>query len=527
MDTPGHSDFGGEVERVLSMVDGVALLVDATEGPMTQTRFVLSKALKQNLNPIVVVNKADRETARFNEVDSEVLDLFLTLDANDTQLEYKTVFASARDGWACMDIHSQLKGEKKKADMSDLFDLILKNVPSPSKDQNGMFSMSVTQLESDPYVGRCYLGRIESGSIKVGDSIKAIDESGNLISDGKVTRLFSRNGLDKLSVEEAYAGDIISIAGLEGASVNSTLCCPSVSSPIPSIPIDPPTVSVNFGVNDSPFQSEDGNKLTSNMIRDRLYKECETNVAMKVIESASKDSFEVRGRGELHLGILIENMRREGFELSISSPKVIMKKNGAELLEPMEEVTIDIPQEVSGTVIQKMNRRKGELKQMSETGDRVKLIFDIPSRGLLGYVSEFKNDTSGQGIINHIFTGYKPFSGDVDKSRKGSIISITTGTATASALSGFEARGTLFIKPGDKVYPGMIIGEHNKDNDIEVNPTKAKQVTNIRSTHREGLYKLTPIQQLSLEGTLSYIKDDELIEVTPKHIRIRKANKKK
>ncbi|KAI3661925.1 hypothetical protein MP638_005966 [Amoeboaphelidium occidentale] len=517
VDTPGHADFGGEVERVLSMVDGCVLVVDASEGPMTQTRFVLNKALNRNLKTVVVLNKADRPTTRLDEVQSEILDLFLNLNAADDQLDYPVLFASAKEGWAVKNWD-----DDKKADMNPLFEQIISSIPSPKLDRSKPFSMLVTQLESDPFVGRCVLGRIQSGSISVGDKMKCLDENGKVVGEGKVLKMFSRDGLSKEIIEHAGAGEIISIAGVPMAGVNITLCDSSLSEPIESVPIDPPTVSMFFSVNDSPLQGEHGSKLTSGMIRDRLMKEIETNVAMQVIESDQKDSFEVRGRGELHLGVLIENMRREGFELSVSPPRVIMKKTDNQLLEPMEEVTIDVPLEYGGAVIQKLNKRKGEMKNYVEQGDRLKLSFEIPSRGLLGYVSEFKNETSGQGIINHLFIGYQPYKGPVDKSRKGSLISTATGTTTAHALEGIETRGTLFVKPGEKVYEGCIVGENTKDQDLLVNPVKTKELTNVRAMSKDDIVKLTPPRVLSLEQMLSYMQDDEILEVTPATLRIRK-----
>ncbi|KAI3644307.1 hypothetical protein MP228_010471 [Amoeboaphelidium protococcarum] len=521
VDTPGHADFGGEVERVLSMVDGVALVVDATEGPMTQTRFVLQKALSRGLKPLVVINKVDRPTARLAQVEDEILDLFITLNASDDQLDYPTVYASAKQGWAVNQFDSVEASAGKGT--GDLLDLIIKHVPSPKCDQDQPFKMLVTQLESDPFVGKCYLGRIQSGIIGVNDKIKSLDDNGNVASEGRVIKMFTRFGLDRVSVEAAGAGDIISIAGIAGSSVNHTLCNPDVNEIIKSVPIDPPTVSMTFSVNDSPLQGEDGSKLTSSMIRERLLKEAETNVAMKIIEAASKDSFEVRGRGELHLGILIETMRREGYELSVSPPKVILKKNKSkQLMEPMEEAVLEVPTSMSGSVIQKLQKRKGEMKGYVELGDRVKLTFEIPSRGLLGYAAEFKNETSGQGVLNHIFTGYTPFKGQVDKSRRGSLVATAQGTVTVAAVQAIEARGTLFVKPGDKVYQGMIVGECSKDNDMEVNVTKAPKLTNVRAVSKDEFVKLTPPRVMPLEQILSYIQEDEIIEVTPKSIRVRK-----
>lgn len=515
------------------MVDGVVLVVDATEGPMTQTRFVLQKALTQHLihphllplKPLVVINKADRSTARIPEVEEEILELFINLNASDMQLDYKTLYASAKDGWAvenAEDVQRIIDG-KYKSDMKCVLDMILGEVPPPDFDRTRPFSMLVTQLESDPYVGKCYLGRIASGTIKVGDKIRALNSDGVETGEGKVVKLFARDGLERVAINEAGAGDIISIAGLSAATVNSTLCAGEHDQVIPSVPIDPPTVSMTFSVNDSPLQGKEGSKLTSSMIADRLFQEVETNVAMQVFPSPSNDAFEVRGRGELHLGILIENMRREGFELSISPPRVILKRDkDKSLLEPMEEAVLDVPLQYAGSVITKLNKRKGEMKEYNEVGDRVKLVFEIPSRGLLGYGSEFKNETSGQGILNHMFIGYRPYKGEVDKARKGSLIATATGTVTSHAILGIEPRGTMFIKAGDTVYPGMVVGEHNKDNDLEVNAVKAKQLTNVRAVSKDDFVRTSPPRVMALEQVLSYIQDDEIIEVTPKSIRIRK-----
>lgn len=519
------------------MVDGVVLVVDASDGPMTQTRFVLSKALSQHLihphlkplKPVVVINKCDRPTARIEEVEEEILELFINLNANEDQLEYKTIYASAKDGWAVDSLQkaNEIIEGRNTADfnMKVLLDSVLHEVSAPHFDQKAPFSMLVTQLETDKYVGKCCLGRISSGCIKVGDKIKSLNPNNSVAAEGKVSKLFSRVGLDRVSVDTAGAGDIVSIAGLAVASVNSTLCGYEHQKSLPIVPIDPPTVSMTFSVNDSPLQGLEGSKLTSNMIKERLFREVETNVAMKVTESKDRDAFDVRGRGELHLGILIENLRREGFELSVSPPRVIFKRDTNDkkvLLEPIEDVEIDMPLEYVGGVIQKLNKRRGEMKDYKEVGDRVKLAFEIPSRGLLGFGSEFKNDTSGQGILNHVFKGYEPLKGDVDKSRKGSLIATSAGKVTSHAILSIEPRGTLFVQPGDQVYPGMVVGEHNKDHDIEVNAVKARQLTNIRAASKDEFVRVTPPRIMSLEQILSYIQDDEIIEITPSSIRIRK-----
>jgi GTP-binding protein len=469
VDTPGHADFGGEVERILSMVDGVALVVDATEGPMTQTKFVLSKALERGLKPLVVLNKADRPTSRAEEVDSELFDLFATLGATDEQMDYNIIYASAKEGWSTFDM------EDERKDMTPLYETMLKQVPHPKVDRDAPFSMLVTQLESNSFLGKCYLGKIETGTIKVGDSIKALDTAGKVMEEGRITKIFLQSGLEKVIVDKAGAGDIVSISGLAGASVNSTLCFPSVTEPLPSNPIDPPTVSMDFFVNDSPLAGQEGNMLTSTVIGDRLRKEAETNVALQIHESAGKDRFEVRGRGELQLGVLIETMRREGFELSISPPRVVYQKGeSGELMEPIEEVTIDVDPEYSGTVIEKLSKRKGDIKEFTEFGEKSRLIFEVPTRGLLGYGAEFKNDTHGEGVLNHVFSSYQSFKGSLDQVRKGSLISTSKGDVTTYAAGLMEPRGKLFVTPGMSVYPGMIVGEYNKDGDLEVNPTRTK-----------------------------------------------------
>ncbi|KAJ3109288.1 hypothetical protein HDU97_007782 [Phlyctochytrium planicorne] len=528
VDTPGHADFGGEVERVLSMVDGVILVVCATEGPMTQTRFVLGKALQRGLKPLVVLNKADRPSARLDEVDNELLDLFLALDATDEQTEYPVAFASAKEGWAVREID----GDRSEG-MRSLLDMIVDHVPSPKANRDAPFSMLVTQIESNPYLGKCYLGRVNSGVLRTGDKIKSLNTDGKVVVEGRCVKMLVKRGLESLPVDEAGAGDIVSVAGIEGAFVNHTICNPEITEPLPFIPIDPPTISMYFYVNDSPLGGNEGKYLTSQTLRDRLVRECETNPALHMVQQG--EYFEVRGRGELQMGVLIETMRREGFELSVSPPRVIMKADMSsgerKILEPIEEVTIDVEHEQSGTVIEKMTARKGMLLNYSESAGRARLIFEVPTRGLLGYPAEFKSDTSGQGTLNHILKGYEPFKGVLEKSRKGSIISLASGETTAYALRDIEARGKLFILPGTKVYPGMVIGEHNRDQDLEVNPVKAKHLTNMRVVGKEDQIRLTPVESLGLERLMSYIQDDEVIEITPSAIRSRKkeldANKRK
>ncbi|KAI8902784.1 P-loop containing nucleoside triphosphate hydrolase protein [Globomyces pollinis-pini] len=517
VDTPGHADFGGEVERVLSMVDGVCLVVCSTEGPMTQTKFVLTKALARNLKPIVVMNKIDRDTANPDQVENDLLELFISLDATEDQLEYPLLYASAKQGFASFDPTT------RSGDMSILLDTILTTIPHPKAELDSPFSMQVTQIEQDSYVGKCFLGRIHSGTISVGDPIQSIDTDGKVVNSGKCTKLLVRNGLNQVSVDSAIAGDIVSIAGLQDAYVNHTICNPTVKEPLPFVAVDPPTISMQFFVNDSPIAGKEGKLLTSQVIRNRLRKELETNVSLQLFEN--NDAFEVKGRGELQMGVLIETMRREGFEISVSPPSVIYKRvegKPKEFLEPIEEVTIDCEHEHAGVIIEKLTVRKGEMKTYLDSGSRARLIFEIPTRGLLGYPAEFKNDTHGQGVLNNIFLSYEPYKGPIENARKGSIISTASGECTAYALSSIEPRGKLFIKPGTVVYPGMIIGEHNRDNDLEVNPVKNKQITNIRAAGKDDGIKLTPPLEFSLERMISYIQSDEVIEVTPTQLRIRK-----
>jgi len=519
IDTPGHADFGGEVERVLNMVDGVLLLVDAAEGPMPQTKFVLMKALALGLRPIVVINKVDRPDARVDEVHNEVFDLFVALDANEQQLDFPTLYASGRNGWAA---HSLTDAREN---LHCVFELILKHVPSPKILPGDSFAMLTTILEADSYLGRVLTGKVYSGKIRVGANVKSMDLNGTVVEQGgRLTKLLTFQGIERIPVDEVEAGDIIAIAGLENTSVADTICSPEVVNPIKTTPIDPPTMSVTIGVNDSPYAGTEGSKVTSRMIRDRLFKEAEGNVAVKVAESASKDAFEVSGRGELQLGVLIETMRREGFELSVSRPRVLLKEGeNGKMLEPIEDVQVDVDEEYSGIVVEKLSMRKGELVEMrNSSGGKVRLKFLMPSRGLIGYQGEFLTDTRGTGIMSHVYHSYAPFKGEIQGRRNGVLISNSTGVSVAYALWNLEERGFLIIHPQVRVYEGMIIGQHSRDNDLDVNPLKAKQLTNIRTTSKDEAVKLTPPRELTLEQAIAYIEDDELVEVTPKSIRLRK-----
>ncbi len=523
VDTPGHADFGGEVERILSMVDGVVLLVDAAEGPLPQTKFVLSKALKLGLRPIVCINKIDRSDARPDEVLTETFDLFDKLGATDSQLDFPYLYACGRDGWAVRNLDDEHK------DLTPLFQLIIDHVPAP--DCNGTrcqidapFSMLATTLEADPYVGRILTGKIESGTVRVGQTVKAINMNGEFIENAKITKIIEHRGIEKVSLESASAGDIVVVAGFSRATVADTLCAPDVTEPIPAMPIDPPTLTMTFFVNTSPLAGRSGKKLTSRMIGERLFKEAETNIALRVTQSANNESFEVSGRGELQLGILIETMRREGFELSVSRPRVVMHdgENG-EKLEPIEEVVIDVDDEFSGVVIEKMTKRKAQITEMkSSGGGKTRIVFSAPSRGLIGYLSEFRTDTRGTGVMNRVFSGYEPYRGAISQYRPGVLVSMESGLTTTYALHNLEPRGVLFVGPQTEVYSGMIIGEHSKENDLEVNPVKGKELTNVRSVTADEKLFLAPPRKMSLEEALSYIQDDELVEVTPATIRLRK-----
>lgn len=518
VDTPGHADFGGEVERILSMVDGVIVLVDAAEGPMPQTKFVVSKALALNLNPIVVINKIDRQDARPQEVIDEVFDLFVALGANDKQLDFPILYASGRSGWAVKDLNDE------KKDLVPLMETILSHVPAPAGDENAPFRMLVTTLESDVYLGRVLTGRIYSGVAKVNDAVNVIRAGKGIIERARLTKLLAFDGLKRIPIEEAKCGDIIAVAGLSDATVADTIATQSVTDPLESLPIDPPTISMTFSVNDSPLGGKEGLKVTSRMIGDRLFKEAEGNISITVTKSDNNDSFEVAGRGELQLGILIETMRREGFELSISRPKVLMHKDeSGQIVEPIEELQIDLDDEFSGTIIEKITQRKGNLIEMKPSGvGKTRLIFSIPTRGLIGYYSEFLTDTRGTGLMNRSFSGYEPHRGSISGRQRGVLISIESGTAIPYALFYLQERGTLFVNPGDPMYEGLIIGEHSKDNDLEVNPTKEKHLSNMRASGKDENIRLSPPRKISLEQALSYIDDDELVEVTPKAIRLRK-----
>ena len=518
VDTPGHADFGGEVERILSMVDGVVLLVDASEGPMPQTKFVLGKALNIGLKPIVVINKADKQDARPDEVLDEIFDLFVSLDANDAQLDFPVLYASGRNGWAV----KELSDEKK--DLTPLFELILSYVPEPVCEKDKPFSMLATTLEADKFVGRILTGKIHSGILKVNDAVKVINDSGE-VERTRITKIMAYKGLERVALNEAHAGDILALAGIVKGTVADTICAPEVTEAIEAQPIDPPTLAMTFSVNDSPLAGREGDKVTSRMIWDRLQKEAECNIALKISRTETTDAFEVAGRGELQLGVLIETMRREGFELSISRPKVLFHKDeSGNLLEPVEEVVIDVDDEFSGTVVEKLSQRKAELLEMipSQVGNKTRLIFHAPSRGLIGYHSEFLTDTRGTGVMNRIFFAYEPYKGEIESHRNGVLISSENGTAVAYSLWKLQDRGPMFIEHNSPVYVGMIIGEHTKSNDLEVNPTKSKQLTNIRAAGKDEAIDLIPPRKLSLEQALSYIQQDELLEVTPKSLRLRK-----
>lgn len=519
VDTPGHADFGGEVERILSMVDGVILLVDSSEGPMPQTKFVLGKALKVGLKPIVVINKADKPDARVDEVLNEIFDLFVSLNANDEQLDFPVLYASGRNGWAVKDL------SEEKKDLSVLFDLILSKVSAPVCYPDQPFSMLATTLEADKFIGRMLTGKIHSGSVKTGDTIKVLTHGNKEVERFRVTKIMAYRGLTRQSLDEAQAGDIVAIAGVAKGTVADTLCDFSVTEAIEAQPIDPPTLVMTFSVNDSPIAGREGDKVTSRMIAERLQKEAEGNIALKITTTPNSDAFEVAGRGELQLGVLIETMRREGFELSISRPRVVFHKDeNGNILEPVDEVVVDVDEEFSGTVVEKMGSRRAELIEMipAQAGNKVRLIFHAPTRGLIGYHSEFLTDTHGTGVMNRSFYAYEPHKGDIEGRRNGVLISSENGTAIAYSLWKLEDRGPMFIDPNVPVYVGMIIGEHTKPNDLEINPCRSKQLTNIRAAGKDEAICLTPPRRISLEEGLSYIQDDELLEVTPKTIRLRK-----
>jgi GTP-binding protein len=519
VDTPGHADFGGEVERILSMVDGVVLLVDAAEGPLPQTKFVLGKALRLGLKPIVLINKVDRSDARAHQVHDEVFDLFSALDASDEQLDFPTLFASARQGWAATSLEAEHK------DMEPLFDLILRHVPAPKVDSDPQFRMLVTTLEADPFLGRILTGRIQSGSIKPNSMLKALNGKGERIEETRVTKLLAFRGLERQAIDQAEAGDIVAIAGFKNATVADTLGDLTVEAALPAQPVDPPTLAMNFMVNDSPLAGREGDKVTTRMIRARLMREAEGNVAIRVRDTENADSYEVAGRGELQLGVLIETMRREGFELAVGRPRVLFQTDPqtGQRLEPIEEVVIDVDDAYTGAVVEQISLRKGELQDMRPSGaGKTRLVFYAPSRGLIGYHGEFLTDTRGTGVMNRIFHEYGPFRGPIQGRRNGALISNAEGVSVAYAMWNLEDRGPMFIDPGVAVYQGMLIGEHSRGNDLDVNVLKGKQLTNIRAAGKDEAVRLTPPRKMTLEQAIAYIEDDELVEVTPKSIRLRK-----
>ncbi len=519
VDTPGHADFGGEVERILSMVDGVVLLVDAAEGPMPQTKFVTAKALALGLKPIVVFNKVDKMEAEPDRALNEVFDLFANLGADDQQLDFPVLYASGRSGWA----DDSLDGPRNNLDA--LFKLVGEHVPAPSQatERSGSFKMLATMLDGDNFLGRILTGRIESGTLKTGQSLCALGRDGNILETFRVSKILAFRGLKQQSIDFAEAGDIVSLAGMSKATVADTIADPSIKKPLPSQPIDPPTITVTFGINDSPLAGRDGKKVQSRVIRDRLLKECESNVAIKVADTPVGDAFDVSGRGELQMGVLIENMRREGFELSISRPRVVYREIEGIQNEPVEEVTIDVDDEFCGTVIEKLSLRKGELLEMKSSGTgKTRIVSLVPSRGLIGYHGEFMTDTRGTGILNRVFNSWEPVKGSILGRRQGVLISMENGSSVAYAIFNLEDRGRFFIGAGEDVYQGMIIGEHTRDNDLEVNPLKGKKLTNVRASGTDEAIRLTPPTRFSLEQAIAYIDDDELVEVTPASIRLRK-----
>ena len=522
VDTPGHADFGGEVERILSMVDGVVLLVDAAEGPMPQTKFVTSKALALGLRPIVVLNKVDKPDAEPDRALDECFDLFANLGADEDQLDFPHLYASGRSGWA----DAELDGPRKNLDA--LFKLILNHVPAPKqlKRQDEDFRMLATTLGNDAFVGRILTGRVESGKIKVGATVQALSRIGQKIEQFRVTKITAFRGLAQQDIPDAVAGDIVSLAGMTKATVADTICALAVEEPLEAQPIDPPTITVTFGINDSPLAGRDGKKVQSRVIRERLHKEAETNVAIRIKDTPGGEAFEVSGRGELQMGVLIENMRREGFELSISRPQVIMREEDGVTMEPVEEATIDVDDEYTGAVIEKLTgARKGELVEMKPAGaGKTRIIAHVPSRGLIGYHGEFLTDTRGTGVLNRVFHGWTPHKGPIPGRRAGVLISMENGEAVAYALWNLEERGKMMIGAQAPVYTGMIIGEHSRENDLEVNPLKGKKLTNVRASGTDEAVRLTTPITLSLEEAIAYINDDELVEVTPNAIRLRKRH---
>ncbi len=521
VDTPGHADFGGEVERILGMVDGAIVLVDAAEGVLPQTKFVTGKALARGIKPIVVVNKIDRQDARANEVHEEVFDLFAALGATDEQLDFPMLYASGRQGWADL----ELEGARK--DLAPMFDLILSHVPPTRLDKEAPFAMVASILDYDNFLGRVLTGRVEQGRAKLNMPVKVLRPDGSVIETGRLTKLMGYRGLDRVQVDECEAGDIVAVAGLTDGTIPDTIASPEVSAPMFSIPVDPPTLAMTFRVNDGPLGGKEGKKVTSRQIRDRLLRESEGNVAIKITESNEADAFEVAGRGELQLGVLIEQMRREGFELTIGRPRVLTRKNDetGEREEPYEEVLVDVDEPYSGVVVEKMSRRKAQMQDMRPSGGgKVRLTFLMPSRGLIGYHGEFLTDTRGTGIMNRLFAGYQPWAGPMEGRRNGSLISTEAGEAIHYALFYIQERGTLFVDPGDKVYEGLILGENSRGTDLEVNPIKEKKLTNVRASGKDDAMLLIPPRRMSLEQAIAYIEDDELVEVTPSAVRLRKRH---
>ena len=519
VDTPGHADFGGEVERILGMVDGAIVLVDAAEGVLPQTKFVLTKALARGIKPIVVVNKVDRGDARADEVHTEMFDLFAALGANDDQLDFPMLFASGRQGWA----DTTMDGPRK--DLSPLFDLVMSHVPPTALDKDAPFAMVASILDYDNFLGRVLTGRVEQGRARLNMPVKVLRIDGTVVETGRLTKLMGYRGLDRVQVEEVEAGDIIAVAGLAEATVPDTVGSPEVSAPLEAIPVDPPTLAMTFRVNDGPLGGKEGKKVTSRQIRERLLRETQGNVAIKITESNESDAFEVAGRGELQLGVLIEQMRREGFELTIGRPRVLTRQNPetGEREEPFEEVLVDVDEPYSGVVVEKMSKRKGVMQDMRPSGGgKVRLTFHMPSRGLIGYHGEFLTDTRGSGIMNRIFSGYEPWAGVIEGRRNGSLISSEGGEAVHYALFYLQERGTMFVDPGEKVYVGMILGEHSRGSDLEINPIKEKKLTNIRAAGKDDAMLLIPPRRMSLEQAIAYIEDDELVEVTPSAVRLRK-----
>ena len=519
VDTPGHADFGGEVERILNMVDGAIVLVDAAEGVLPQTKFVVGNALARGIKPIVVVNKIDRADARADEVHNEVFDPFAALGANDEQLDFPMLYASGRQGWADV----ELEGPRK--DLSPLFDLVLRHVPPTNLDKDAPFAMVASILEYDNFLGRVLTGRLEQGRAKVNMPVKVLRLDGSVVETGRLTKLLAFRGLERVSVDEVEAGDIIAVAGLTDGTIPDTICAPEIPAALPAIPIDPPTLAMTFRVNDGPLAGREGKKVTSRQIRDRLLRESEGNVAIKITESSENDAFEVAGRGELQLGVLIETMRREGFELAIGRPRVLTRRNEetGEREEPFEEVLVDVDEPYAGVVVEKLSRRKGVMQDMRPSGGgKVRLTFLIPSRGLIGYHGEFLTDTRGSGIMNRLFDGYRPWIGPIEGRRNGSLISSENGEAVQYALWYLQERGTLFVNPGEKVYVGMILGEHSRDSDLDINPIKEKKLTNVRAAGKDEAMLLIPPRRMSLEQAIAYIEDDELVEVTPAAVRLRK-----